>query len=87
MTKKVEKFWSGNASFIAKEIFPSVSAAVKQAIPGNAAVYEVDGKTVSFEFTRIKEVNDGDKPLLSSGSTNSDKGKREKVSERKDNET
>ena len=66
MTKKVEKFWSGNASFVAREIFPSVSAAVKQTVPSDAAVYEVDGKTVSFEFTRVKEVNDGDKPLPTS---------------------
>ena len=87
MTKKVEKFWSGNASFIAKEIFPSVSAAYKQTVPSDAAVYEVDGKTVSFEFTRVKEVNDGDKPLLSSGTTDPGKRKREEVSERKDNET
>ena len=66
MTKKVEKFWSGNASFVAREIFPSVSAAVKQTVPSDAAVYEVDGKSVSFEFTRVKEVNDGDKPLPTS---------------------
>ena len=87
MNKKIEKFWNGNANFTASEVFNSVSDAAKQTIPSDAAIYEVDGKTVSFEFARIKEVNDGDKPLLSSGSTNSDKGKREKVSERKDNET
>jgi len=87
MTKKIEKFWNGSANFTVKEIFPSVSAAYKQTIPSDAAVYEVDGKTVSFEFARIKEVNNGDNPLLSSGSTNPGKGKREKVSERKDNET
>ena len=87
MVKKIEKFWNGSANFTIKETFPSVSAAYKQTIPSDAAVYEVDGKTVSFEFARIKEVNNGDNPLLSSGSTNSDKGKREKVSERKDNET
>ena len=87
MVKKIEKFWNGSANFTVKEIFPSVSAAYKQTIPSDAAVYEVDGKTVSFEFARIKEVNNGDNPLLSSGSTNPGKGKREKVSERKDNET
>jgi hypothetical protein len=87
MTKKIEKFWNGSANFTVSEIFPSVSAAVKQVIPSDAAVYEVDGKTVSFEFTRIKEVDNGDKPLPTSGATNSDDRKRKKVSERKDHET
>ena len=87
MVKKIEKFWNGSANFTVKETFPSVSAAYKQTIPSDAAVYEVDGKTVSFEFTRVKEVNDGDKPLLSSGTTDPGKRKREEVSERKDNET
>ena len=87
MTKKIEKFWNGSANFTVKETFPSVSAAYKQNIPSEAAVYEVDGKTVSFEFARIKEVNNGDNPLLSSGTKDPGKRKREKVSERKDNET
>jgi hypothetical protein len=87
MTKKIEKFWNGSANFTVKEIFPSVSAAHKQTIPSDAAVYEVDGKTVSFEFVRIKEVSNGDNPLLSSGTKDPGKRKREEVSKRKDNET
>ena len=85
MTKTIEKFWNGSANFTVKEIFPSVSAAVKQAIPSDAAVFEVDNKTISFEFTRIKEKN-GDNPLLSSGKTDPGKRERKKVSERKDHE-
>ena len=72
MSKKIEKFWNGSASFTASEIFPSVSAAANQMIPSDAASFEVDGKTVSFEFARIKEVNDGDKPLPTSGTKNPD---------------
>ena len=87
MTKRIEKFWNGSANFTVKETFPSVSAAYKQTIPSDAAVYEVDGKTVSFEFARIKEVNDGDKPLPTSEPTNNSDRKGTKVSERKDNET
>ena len=86
MNKKIEKFWSGSASFTVSEIFSSVSDAAKQTIPSDAATYEVDGKTVSFEFARIKEVSN-DKPLPTSDTK--DKSDREgtKVSERKDNET
>jgi len=86
MNKKIEKFWSGSASFTVSEIFSSVSDAAKQTIPSDAAIYEVDGKTVSFEFARIKEVSN-DKPLPTSDTK--DKSDREgtKVSERKDNET
>jgi hypothetical protein len=86
MNKKIEKFWSGSASFTVSEIFSSVSDAAKQIIPSDAATYEVDGKTVSFEFARIKEVSN-DKPLPTSDTK--DKSDREgtKVSERKDNET
>ena len=86
MDKPVEKFWSGSASFTVSESFPSVSAAVKQTVPSDAAVYEVDGKTVSFEFTRIKEVSN-DKPLPTSDTKNKSDRERKKVSERKDNET
>ena len=86
MNKNIEKFWSGSASFTVSEIFSSVSDAAKQTIPSDAAIYEVDGKTVSFEFARIKEVSN-DKPLPTSDTK--DKSDREgtKVSERKDHET
>ena len=87
MTKKIEKFWNGSANFTVKEIFPSVSAAYKQAIPSNAAVYEVDDKSVSFEFTRIKEVEKNANALPTPGAKDPGKGKREKVSDVKNNET
>ena len=87
MSKKIEKFWNGSASFTASEMFTSVADAANQIIPSSAAIYEVDGKTVSFEFARIKEVNDGNKPLSTSGTKNSDDRERKKVSERKDHET
>ena len=86
MTKTIEKFWSGSASFTASEIFTSVSDAAKQTIPSDAAKYEVDGKSVSFEFARIKEVSN-DNSLPTSEPTNNSDRKRKKVSERKDNET
>ena len=86
MTKTIEKFWSGSASFTASEIFTSVSDAAKQTIPSDAAKYKVDGKSVSFEFARIKEVSN-DKPLPTSEPTNNSDRERKKVSERKDNET
>ena len=87
MSKKIEKFWNGSASFTASEIFTSVADAANQMVPSDAASFEVDGKTVSFEFARIKEVNDGNKPLPTSGTKNSDDRERKKVSERKDHET
>ena len=88
MTKKIEKFWNGSANFTASEVFNSVSDAAKQTIPSDAATYQVDGKTVSFEFARIKEVvNNGDKPLPTSEPTNNSDRERKKVSERKDHET
>ena len=86
MSKKIEKFWNGSASFTASEMFTSVADAANQIIPSSAAIYEVDGKTVSFEFARIKEVSN-DKPLPTSEPTNSDDRKGKKVSERKDHET
>ncbi|WP_288955181.1 hypothetical protein [uncultured Polaribacter sp.] len=86
MTKKIEKFWNGSANFTASEVFNSVTDAANQIIPSDAAIYEVDGKTVSFEFARIKEVSD-DKPLPTSEPTNSDDREGKKVSERKDHET
>ena len=87
MNKKIEKFWNGSANFTASEVFNSVSDAAKQTIPSDAATYQVDGKTVSFEFARIKEVNDGDKPLPTSDTTDKSDRERTKVSERKDHET
>ena len=86
MSKRIEKFWNGSANFTASEVFNSVSDAAKQTIPSDAAIYEVDGKTVSFEFARIKEVSN-DKPLPTSEPTNNSDRKGTKVSERKDNET
>ena len=86
MSKKIEKFWNGSASFTASEMFTSVADAANQIIPSDAAIYEVDGKTVSFEFARIKEVSD-DKPLPTSEPTNSVDREGTKVSERKDHET
>ncbi len=83
--KKVQKFWSGSANFKVSEIFNSVSAANKQAIPSNAAVYEVDDKSVSFEFTRIKEVEKNANALPTSESKDSGKGKGEEKLEYKDN--
>ena len=87
MSKRIEKFWNGSANFTASEVFNSVSDAAKQTIPSDAATYEVDGKTVSFEFARIKEVDNGDKPLPTSEPTNNSDRKGTKVSERKDHET
>ena len=86
MSKRIEKFWNGSANFTASEVFNSVSDAAKQTIPSDAATYEVDGKTVSFEFARIKEVSN-DKPLPTSEPTNNSDRKGTKVSERKDHET
>ena len=87
MSKRIEKFWNGSANFTVIEVFNSVSEAAKQIIPSDAAIYEVDGKTVSFEFARIKEVNDGDKPLPTSEPKDNSDREGTKVSERKDNET
>ena len=86
MSKKIEKFWNGSASFTASEMFTSVADAANQIIPSAAAIYEVDGKTVSFEFARIKEVSN-DKPLPTSGTKNPVDREGTKVSERKDHET
>lgn len=86
MNKKIEKFWNGSANFTASEVFNSVSDAAKQTIPSDAAKYQVDGKTVSFEFARIKEVSN-DKSLPTSDTKNKSDRERKKVSERKDNET
>ena len=39
MSKKIEKFWNGSASFTASEIFTSVADAANQIIPSDAASY------------------------------------------------
>ena len=54
--KKFEKFWSGNCSFTAKETFTDLNAAAKAGLPGASATYEVDPKSIGFEFKRVKEV-------------------------------
>ena len=86
MSKRIEKFWNGSASFTASEIFTSVADAANQMVPSDAANFEVDGKTVSFEFARIKEVSD-DKPLPTSEPKNNSDREGTKVSEHKDHET
>ena len=86
MTKTIEKFWSGSATFTVSEMFTSVSDAAKQTIPSDAAKYEIDNKSVSFEFARIKEVSN-DNSLPTSEPTNNSDRKGTKVSERKNNET
>ena len=86
MGKKFEKFWSGGVGFQAIETFSTLDAAVKASVPSNAAKIIIDEKTLSYDFNRIKEVKtDGD--VTRPGATNPGKGKGEKVSERKDNET
>ena len=87
MTKKIEKFWNGSANFTASEVFNSVAEAANQIIPVEAAIYEVDGKTVSFEFSRIKQEESNDKSLPTSDTTNKSDREGTKVSERKDHET
>tara|TARA_R100001244_G_scaffold74257_1_gene59353 strand:- start:396 stop:662 length:267 start_codon:yes stop_codon:yes gene_type:complete len=86
MSKRIEKFWNGSANFTASEIFTSVADAANQMVPSDAAIYEVDGKTVSFEFARIKEVSN-DKPLPTSEPKDNSDREGTKVSERKDHET
>ena len=86
--RKFEKFWSGGVSFQAVESFPTLDAAVKASVPSNAAKIIIDEKTLSYDFKRIKEVDNSDANALP-GSANKDpgKGKGEKVSERKDQQT
>ena len=86
MSKRIEKFWNGSANFTASEIFTSVADAANQMVPSDAANFEVDGKTVSFEFARIKEVSN-DKPLPTSEPKNNSDREGTKVSEHKDHET
>ena len=86
--KKFEKFWSGGVSFQAVETFPTLDAAVKASVPSNAAKIVIDEKTLSYDFKRIKEVDNSDANALQTpGTTDPGKGKREKVSERKDQQT
>jgi len=85
MIKLVKKFWNGSANFTASETFPSVSAAANQIMPSDAASFEVDDKTVSFEFARIKEVEKNANALPTSGSKDPGKGKGEEKLEYKDN--
>ena len=87
MGKKFEKFWSGGVGFQAVETFSTLDAAVKASVPSNAAKIIIDEKTLSYDFNRIKEVDPNANALSKTGGTDPGKGKREKVSERKDNET
>ena len=86
--RKFEKFWSGGVSFQAVETFSTLDAAVKASVPSNAAKIIIDEKTLSYDFKRIKEVDNSDANALQTpGTTDPGKGKREKVSERKDQQT
>ena len=85
--RKYEKFWSGGVSFNAIETFPTLDAAVKASVPSNAAKIVIDEKTISYDFKRIKEVDPNANALSTPGTKNPGERKREKVSERKDNET
>ena len=88
MVKKFEKFWSGGVGFQAVETFSTLDAAVKASVPSNAAKIIIDEKTLSYDFNRIKEVDNSDANALpKTGGTDPGERKREKVSERKDNET
>ena len=85
--KKFEKFWSGGVSFNAIETFPTLDAAVKASVPSNAAKIIIDEKTLSYDFKRIKEVENPNATTNTlRGSKSEDPGKRkgEKVFERKD---
>ena len=90
MGKKFEKFWSGGVGFQAIETFSTLDAAVKASVPSDAAKIVIDTKTLSYDFKRIKEVENSNATTNTlPGSANKDpgKGKREKVSERKDQQT
>ena len=87
MGKKFEKFWSGGVGFQAVETFSTLDAAVKASVPSDAAKIIIDEKTLSYDFKRIKEVDPNANALSTPGTKDPGKGKREKVSERKDNET
>ena len=85
--KKFEKFWSGGVGFQAVETFSTLDAAVKASVPSNAAKIIIDEKTLSYDFKRIKEVDPNANALSTPGTTDPGKGKGEKVSERKDQQT
>ena len=90
MGRKFEKFWSGGVGFQAIETFSTLDAAVKASVPSDAAKIVIDTKTLSYDFKRIKEVENSNATTNTlPGSANKDpgKGKREKVSERKDQQT
>ena len=87
MGKKFEKFWSGGVGFQAVETFSTLDAAVKASVPSNAAKIIIDEKTLSYDFNRIKEVDPNANALPRAGTKDPGKGKREKVSERKDQQT
>ena len=85
--KNFEKFWVGSVSFTATEIFDDLNKAVAVSVPTTAAKIVIDNKTLSYDFKRIKEVDPNANALSTPGGKDPGKGKREKVSERKDNET
>ena len=75
-------------SFNAIETFPTLDAAVKASVPSNAAKIVIDEKTLSYDFKRIKEVDNQNANALSrTGTKDPGKGKREKVSEHEDQQT
>ena len=59
-----EKFWSGGVSFQAVETFSTLDAAVRLSVPSNAAKIIIDEKTLSYDFKRIKEVDNSDANAL-----------------------
>ena len=77
--RKFEKFWSGGVSFTVTETFNSLDAAVKASVPSNAAKVVIDQKTLSYDFKRIKEVDNQNADALSTpGGTDPGKEKGEK---------
>ena len=85
--KKFEKFWSGSVSFTATEIFKDLNAAAKVSVPSSAAKIVINEKTLSYDFQRIKEVDTNANALPTPGAKQPGKGKRENVSDVKNNET
>ena len=86
--KSFEKIWVGSVSFTATEIFDDLNKAVAVSVPTAAAKIVIDDKTLGYDFKRIKEVDNSDANALpKTGGTDPGKGKREKVSERKDQQT
>ena len=84
--RKFEKFWSGSVSFTAHENFKDLDSAIGANSPSNDAKIVIDENTLSYDFNRIKEVKtDGD--VSRPGTRDPGKGKREKVSERKNQQT